>query len=104
MSCGHRVVGITNGHSIHTGPCKGTGVSIYWMLQSLLSPWLRKSEPSIFPKVVSHENWDRSRSMETIGWGPSRYDSCLEDKNEWFGRRPHTCQNSLFITTFGTPR
>ena len=26
---GHRVVGITNGHSIHAGPSKGTGASIY---------------------------------------------------------------------------
>ena len=26
--CGHRVVGISNGHSIHAGPY-GTGVSIY---------------------------------------------------------------------------
>jgi hypothetical protein len=30
MSCGHRIVGITNGHSIHAGPLtNGTGVSIY---------------------------------------------------------------------------
>ena len=34
---GHRVVGITNGHSIHADPSKGTGVSIYlwhdWQIQ-----------------------------------------------------------------------
>jgi hypothetical protein len=30
MSCGHRVVGITNGHSIHAGPLKGLEfLSIY---------------------------------------------------------------------------
>ena len=29
LSGGHQVIDITNGHFIHAGPFKGTGVSIY---------------------------------------------------------------------------
>ena len=32
LSCGHWVIGITNGHFIHAGPLKGTIVSIYMVI------------------------------------------------------------------------
>ena len=47
MSCGHRVVGITNGHSIHAGPWIGTGVSIY------VFPTFRTRDGDVLHKIGS---------------------------------------------------
>ena len=41
MSCGHQVVGIANGHSIHAGPTKGPEfLSIYRNLEDVMHEWV----------------------------------------------------------------
>jgi hypothetical protein len=57
MSCGHRVVGITNGHSIHAGPLKGPEfLSIY--------PSSTKLQVILFSACNNHCFEDESLEIE----------------------------------------
>jgi hypothetical protein len=55
MSCGHRVVGITNGHSIHAGPLKGLEfLSIYLYLSCFC---VRACSGNLSWQYVNSMNW-----------------------------------------------